>query len=103
MAHKHVLEVVNRTLQHVMGVVDPALKDMLLGAKLFSWEVILGRYGMWFFGAGEVRLWMPILRGSQSFGIVLKCFSYMKTCVFRGFWHWAEPTPRSMPNNSKLG
>ncbi len=34
MAHKHVFEVVNRTLQHVMGVVDPALKDMLFGGKV---------------------------------------------------------------------
>jgi ATP-dependent DNA helicase PIF1 len=34
MAHKHVFEAVNRTLQHVMSVVDPALKDMLFGAKV---------------------------------------------------------------------
>jgi len=34
MAHKHVFEVVNRTLQHVMGAVDPALKDMLFGGKV---------------------------------------------------------------------
>jgi ATP-dependent DNA helicase PIF1 len=34
MAHKHVFEAVNRTLQHVMGVVDPALKDMLSGGKV---------------------------------------------------------------------
>jgi hypothetical protein len=34
MAHKHVFEAVNRTLQHVMGVVDPALKDMLFGGKV---------------------------------------------------------------------
>jgi hypothetical protein len=34
MAHKHMFEAMNRTLQHVMGVVDPALKDMLLGGKV---------------------------------------------------------------------
>jgi len=34
MAHKHVFEVMNRTFQHVMGVVDPALKDMLFGGKV---------------------------------------------------------------------
>jgi len=34
MAHKHVFEAVNRTLQHVMGVVDLALKDMLFGGKV---------------------------------------------------------------------
>ncbi len=34
MAHKHVFEAVNRTLQHVMGAVDPALKDMLFGGKV---------------------------------------------------------------------
>ncbi len=34
MAHKHVFEAMNRTLQHVMGVVDPALKDMLFGGKV---------------------------------------------------------------------
>ncbi len=28
MAHKHVFEAVNRMLQHVMGAIDPALKDM---------------------------------------------------------------------------
>jgi hypothetical protein len=34
MAHKHVFEAVNRTLQHAMGAVDPALKDMLFGGKV---------------------------------------------------------------------
>ncbi len=34
MAHKHVFEAVNRTLQHVMGAVDPALKDMFFGDKV---------------------------------------------------------------------
>jgi ATP-dependent DNA helicase PIF1 len=34
MAHKHVFEAVNHTLQHVMGVVDPTLKDMLFGGKV---------------------------------------------------------------------
>jgi len=34
MADKHVFEAVNRTLQHVMGAVDPALKDMLFGGKV---------------------------------------------------------------------
>jgi ATP-dependent DNA helicase PIF1 len=34
MAHKHVFEVVNRTLQHVMGAIDLALKDMLFGGKV---------------------------------------------------------------------
>ncbi len=36
MAHKHVFEVVNRTLQHVMAVVDPALIDMLFGGKVIA-------------------------------------------------------------------
>jgi len=34
MAHKHVFEAMNRTLQHIMGVVDPALKDILFGGKV---------------------------------------------------------------------
>jgi hypothetical protein len=34
MAHKHVFEAVNFTFQHVMGAVDPALKDMLFGGKV---------------------------------------------------------------------
>jgi len=34
MAHKHVFEAMNRTLQHVMGVVHPALKDMFFGGKV---------------------------------------------------------------------
>jgi hypothetical protein len=34
MAHKHVFKAVNRTLQHIMGAVDPALKDMLFGGKV---------------------------------------------------------------------
>jgi ATP-dependent DNA helicase PIF1 len=34
MAHKHVFEAMNRTLQHVMGVVDPTLKDMFFGGKV---------------------------------------------------------------------
>jgi ATP-dependent DNA helicase PIF1 len=34
MAHKHVFEVVNCMLQHVMGDVDPALNDMFFGGKV---------------------------------------------------------------------
>jgi len=34
MAHKHVFEAVNHTLQHVMGAVNPALKDMFFGGKV---------------------------------------------------------------------
>jgi len=34
MAHKHVFEAVNRTLQHVMGVVNHVLKDILFGGKV---------------------------------------------------------------------
>jgi len=34
MAHKHVFEAVNHTLQHVMGVVNPVLKDILFGGKV---------------------------------------------------------------------
>jgi hypothetical protein len=34
MAHKHVFEAMNHTFQHVMGVVDPALKDMFFGGKV---------------------------------------------------------------------
>ncbi len=34
MAHKHVFEAVNCTFQHVMGVVDPALKDMFFRGKV---------------------------------------------------------------------
>jgi len=34
MAHKHVFEAVNRTLQHVMGAVDHAFKDMFFGNKV---------------------------------------------------------------------
>jgi hypothetical protein len=63
MAHKHVFEAVNRTLQHVMDAIDPSLKDMLLGARLLSWEVILGKYCLWFPRAREARLWMLISRG----------------------------------------
>ncbi len=74
-----------------------------MGARLLSWEVILGSYCMWFPGAREARLWMPVSRGLQSFGIVLKCVTCMKTCVFRGFWHRVEPPSWSMPNNNKLG
>jgi hypothetical protein len=38
MAHKHVFEAVNSTFQHVMGAVDPTLKDMLFRGKV----VIMG-------------------------------------------------------------
>jgi ATP-dependent DNA helicase PIF1 len=48
MAHKHVFEAVNRTLQHVMGVVDPALKDMLFGGKV----VVMG---------GDFRQILPVV------------------------------------------
>jgi hypothetical protein len=34
MAHKHVFEAVNHTFQHVMGVVNPVLKDILFGGKV---------------------------------------------------------------------
>jgi hypothetical protein len=48
MAHKHVFEAVNRTLQHVMGVVDHALKDMLFGNKV----VVMG---------GDFRQILPVV------------------------------------------
>jgi ATP-dependent DNA helicase PIF1 len=54
MAHKHVFEAVNRTLQHVMGVVDPALKDMLFGGKV----VVMG---------GDFRQILPVVpRGMRG-------------------------------------
>jgi hypothetical protein len=54
MAHKHVFEAVNRTFQHVMGVVDPALKDMLFGGKV----VVLG---------GDFRQILPVVpRGMRG-------------------------------------
>jgi hypothetical protein len=34
MTHKHVFDVVNHMFQHVMGVVNPVLKDILLGGKV---------------------------------------------------------------------
>jgi hypothetical protein len=54
MAHKHVFKAVNRTLQHVMGVVDPALKDMLFGGKV----VVMG---------GNFRQILPVVpRGMRG-------------------------------------
>ncbi len=54
MAHKHVFEAMNRTLQHVMGVVDPALKDMLFGGKV----VVMG---------GDFRQTLPVVpRGKRG-------------------------------------
>jgi hypothetical protein len=54
MAHKHVFEVMNRTLQHVMGAVDPALKDMLFGGKV----VVMG---------GDFRQILPVVpRGTRG-------------------------------------
>ncbi len=34
MARKHVFEAMNHTLQHVIGVVNPVLKDILFGGKV---------------------------------------------------------------------
>jgi ATP-dependent DNA helicase PIF1 len=48
MAHKHVFEAMNLTLQHVMGDVDPALKDMFFGAKV----VVMG---------GDFRQILPVV------------------------------------------
>jgi hypothetical protein len=54
MAHKHVFEAVNRTLQHVMGVVDLALKDILFGGKV----VVMG---------GDFRQLLPMVpRGTRG-------------------------------------
>jgi ATP-dependent DNA helicase PIF1 len=54
MAHKHVFEAVNRTLQHVMGAVDPALKDILFGGKV----VVMG---------GDFRQLLPVVpRGTRG-------------------------------------
>jgi hypothetical protein len=54
MAHKHVFEVVNRTLQHVMGVIDPTLKDMFFGGKV----VVMG---------GDFRQILPMVpRGRRG-------------------------------------
>ncbi len=48
MAHKHVFEAVNRTLQHVLGAVDPVLKDILFGGKV----VVMG---------GDFRQLLPVV------------------------------------------
>jgi len=48
MAHKHVFEAVNRTLQHVMGVVNHVLKDILFGGKV----VVMG---------GDFRQLLPVV------------------------------------------
>jgi len=54
MAHKHVFEVVNRTLQHVMGAVDLALKDIFFGGKV----VVMG---------GDFRQLLPVVsRGTRG-------------------------------------
>jgi hypothetical protein len=54
MAHKHVFEAVNHTLQHVMGVVDPTLKDMFFGGKV----VVMG---------GDFRQILPVVpRGTRG-------------------------------------
>jgi hypothetical protein len=57
MAHKHVFEAVNRTFQHVMGVVDPALKDILFGSKV----VVMG---------GDFRQILPVVLRSTRGQIV---------------------------------
>jgi hypothetical protein len=48
MAQKHVFQAVNRTFQHVMGDVDPDLKDMLFGGKV----VVMG---------GDFRQLLPVV------------------------------------------
>ncbi len=63
MAHKHVFEAVNFTLQHVMGAIDLTLKDMLFGGKVV---VMGGDFRQilpvvpW---AREAKLWMSVSRG----------------------------------------
>ncbi len=57
MAHKHVFEAMNRTLQHVMGAVDPTLKDMLFGGKV----VVMG---------GDFRQILPVVPRSTRGQIV---------------------------------
>ncbi len=54
MAHKHVFKVVNRTFQHVMGVVNLVLKDILFGGKV----VVMG---------GDFRQLLPVVpRGTRG-------------------------------------
>jgi hypothetical protein len=54
MAHKHVFEAVNHTLQHVMGAIDLALKDMFFGGKV----VVMG---------GDFRQILPMVpRGTRG-------------------------------------
>jgi len=54
MAHKHVFEAVNCTLQHVMGAIDLALKDMLFRGKV----VVMG---------GDFRQILPVVpRGRRG-------------------------------------
>jgi hypothetical protein len=54
MTHKHVFEAVNCTFQHVMGAIDPALKDMFFGGKV----VVMG---------GDFRHILPVVpRGTRG-------------------------------------
>jgi hypothetical protein len=71
MAHKHVFEAVNRTLQHVMGDVDPALKDMFFGGKV----VVMG---------GDFRQILPVVprgRRGQIVDASLKRSAVLWHCV----------------------
>ncbi len=71
MAHKHVFEAVNCTLQHVMGVVDLALKDILFGGKV----LVMG---------GDFRQLLPVVpqgtRG-QIVDVSLKRSAILWHCV----------------------
>ncbi len=71
MAHKHVFEAMNRTFQHVMGVVNPALKDMLFRGKV----VVMG---------GDFREILPVVpRGTrgQIVDASLKRSTFLWHCV----------------------
>jgi len=71
MAHMQVFEVVNRMLQHVMGVVDPALKDMRFGGKV----VVMGN------DFRQILLVVPWGRKGQIVDASLKRSEVLWHCV----------------------
>jgi len=82
MAHKHVFEAVNRTLQHVMGAVDPALKDILFGGKV----VVMG---------GDFRLLLPVVpRGTRG--------QVVDASLKRSAILWPSPKMRHLHENMRV-
>jgi hypothetical protein len=100
MMHRHVFEAVNRSLQDIMAVINPAFKFLPFGALLWCLATIFGKFCLLCPAAlGEMlslQLWSV-----PAYGNMCVYSSCTPTCACRGCWLRVGRMHRQMLHGSK--